>query len=275
MGHRADAERGPGIGGDGRRFDDALFRLFGGALFADNALRDGRHRAEIKRAEIVETVVVARSAARGLRRRHPTRGADQRSNGEPSQQPHRSPSPSPLTRSVCQFLNNSSSFQHPSPAARPKTASLASMIPARPHRSRAMEFEFVTVDVFTERRFGGNPLAVFPRAEGLGGAEMQAIANEFNLSETTFVLPAKDPAHSAEVRIFTPRYEMPFAGHPNVGTAFVLARAGTSYGRAIESDRVVFEEKAGLVPIAILTDGATVVGARLASPQRLTVGPEI
>jgi trans-2,3-dihydro-3-hydroxyanthranilate isomerase len=89
------------------------------------------------------------------------------------------------------------------------------------------------------------------------------------------VLPPKDPAHTAEVRIFTPRYEMPFAGHPNVGTAFALARAGKSYGRAIESDKVIFEEKAGLVPISILKDGVTVIGARLASPQRLTVGAEI
>ena len=63
---------------------------------------------------------------------------------------------------------------------------------------------------------------------------MQAIAAEFNLAETTFVLPPKDPAHTAEVRIFTPRCEMPFAGHPNVGTAFALARAGTSYGRPVE-----------------------------------------
>ena len=104
---------------------------------------------------------------------------------------------------------------------------------------------------------------------------MQSIAAEFNLAETTFVLPPKDSAHTAEVRIFTPRGEMPFAGHPNVGTAFVLARAGTSYGRTIAGERVIFEEKAGLVPITLLKDGATVVGARLASPQALTVGAEI
>ena len=86
------------------------------------------------------------------------------------------------------------------------------------------EYEFVTLDVFTESRFGGNPLAVFPDAEGLSGAEMQAIAAEFNLSETSFVLPPADPRHSAHVRIFTPRSEHPFAGHPNVGTGFVLAQ---------------------------------------------------
>src|SRR2546421_11329182 len=131
----------------------------------------------------------------------------------------------------------------------------------------AMERKFVTVDVFTDRRFSGNPLAVVLDAQGLATPEMQKIAAEFNLAETTFVLPPKDPAHTAEVRIFTPRHEMPFAGHPNVGTAFALAREGTSYGRPVNGDRVIFEEKAGLVPITLLKDGATVSGARLASPQ--------
>src|ERR1700692_3794269 len=86
-------------------------------------------------------------------------------------------------------------------------------------------YEFVTVDVFTERRFGGNPRALFPDALGLSDAQMQALAAEFNLSETTFVLPPDNPQNHAKVRIFTPAQEMPFAGHPNVGTGFVLARA--------------------------------------------------
>jgi trans-2,3-dihydro-3-hydroxyanthranilate isomerase len=138
-----------------------------------------------------------------------------------------------------------------------------------------MRLQFETVDVFTSDRFSGNPLAVVLNAEGLSTEQMQSIAAEFNLAETTFVLPPKDGAHTAEVRIFTPRAEMPFAGHPNIGTAFVLARAGTSYGRAIPQDRVIFEEKAGLVPITLLKDGTSIVGARLASPQLLTVGDEI
>jgi trans-2,3-dihydro-3-hydroxyanthranilate isomerase len=141
--------------------------------------------------------------------------------------------------------------------------------------SLKMRLQFETVDVFTRHRFSGNPLAVVLNAEGLSTQQMQSIALEFNLAETTFVLPPKDSAHTAAVRIFTPRGEMPFAGHPNVGTAFVLARAGTSYGRIVADDRVIFEEKAGLVPITLLKDGATVVGARLASPQLLTVGAEI
>jgi trans-2,3-dihydro-3-hydroxyanthranilate isomerase len=135
-----------------------------------------------------------------------------------------------------------------------------------------MKLHFVTVDVFTGTQFAGNPLGVVLNAEGLSGGQMQTIAAEFNLAETTFVLPPKDPANTAEVRIFTPRYEMPFAGHPNVGTAFAIARAGTSYGRTIGGDKVVFEEKAGLVPISLLREGAVLSGARVASPQRLAVG---
>src|SRR6202035_3084512 len=82
---------------------------------------------------------------------------------------------------------------------------------------------YVTVDVFTDRAFGGNPLAVVLDAGGLATVQMQAIASEFNYSETTFVLPPRDSAHDAQVRIFPPTSELPFAGHPNVGTAFVLA----------------------------------------------------
>jgi trans-2,3-dihydro-3-hydroxyanthranilate isomerase len=138
-----------------------------------------------------------------------------------------------------------------------------------------MLLQFQTVDVFTADQFSGNPLAVVLNAQGLATAQMQAIAAEFNLAETTFVLPPKERAHTAEVRIFTPRAEMPFAGHPNIGTAFVLARAGTSYGRTVAGDHVTFEETAGLVPITLLKDGTTISGARLASPQLLTVGDEV
>src|SRR3954468_24743299 len=114
-----------------------------------------------------------------------------------------------------------------------------------------MQLNFVTVDVFTDQRFGGNPLAVVPDARGLAAQQMQSIAAEFNLAETTFVLPPKDPAHTAEVRIFTPRAELPFAGHPNIGTAFVLATRDGAFGRAT-GDRLFFEEKAGLVPLDLL-----------------------
>ena len=137
-----------------------------------------------------------------------------------------------------------------------------------------MRLRFATVDVFTTRQFGGNPLAVVLEAEGLSTEKMQAIAAEFNLSETTFVLPPKNPAHTAEVRIFTPKAELPFAGHPNVGTSFVVATRGSAYGRAV-GDRLVFEEKAGLVPIEVVRQGDAVVGARLTAPRPLALGDEI
>src|SRR5215213_10167055 len=87
-------------------------------------------------------------------------------------------------------------------------------------------YKFVTADVFTSTRFGGNQLAVFPDARGLDADQMARIAREFNFSESTFVLPPSDPKHTRRVRIFTPAGEIPFAGHPTVGTAFVLANTG-------------------------------------------------
>ena len=126
-----------------------------------------------------------------------------------------------------------------------------------------MQIDFVTVDVFTTAKFGGNPLAVVLDARGLASAQMQAIAAEFNLAETTFVLPPQDPANTAQVRIFTPRAEMPFAGHPNVGTAFVLAaRVLAAQGKAAKAP-MLFEEKAGLVRLDLIEEGGAVVGAKL------------
>lgn len=132
-------------------------------------------------------------------------------------------------------------------------------------------YSFVTVDVFTDRRFGGNPLAVFPDARGLSDAEMQALAAEFNLSETTFVLPPDDPRHTARVRIFNRTAEMPFAGHPNVGTAFVLAR-----DRGARDDVLRFEELAGLVEVRLdRTSDGEPAGATITAPQPLSLGMEI
>jgi trans-2,3-dihydro-3-hydroxyanthranilate isomerase len=127
-----------------------------------------------------------------------------------------------------------------------------------------MQRRYITVDVFTDRAFGGNPLAVVLDAGGLTTAQMQAIALEFNYSETTFVLPPRETAHDAEVRIFTVRSEIPFAGHPNVGTAFVLASQAKQ-----APERFVFEEKAGLVPVAILKQDGKVTGAELTAPRPL------
>src|SRR4026209_112818 len=87
-------------------------------------------------------------------------------------------------------------------------------------------FQFYTADVFTRRQFGGNQLAVFPNAKDIPPELMQRIAREFNFSETTFVLPPTNPKHTPRVRIFTPGAELPFAGHPTIGTAHVLASIG-------------------------------------------------
>jgi trans-2,3-dihydro-3-hydroxyanthranilate isomerase len=127
-----------------------------------------------------------------------------------------------------------------------------------------MQRRYITVDVFTDRAFGGNPLAVVLDAKNLSTAQMQAVATEFNYSETTFVLPPADPAHDAQVRIFTVRKELPFAGHPNVGTAFVLATKAKK-----PPARLVFEEIAGLVPVEIQHEGGEIVGAELTAPQPL------
>ena len=97
---------------------------------------------------------------------------------------------------------------------------------------------YVTVDVFTAERFGGNPLAVIPDARQVREELMQKIAAEFNYSETVFVLPPEDGRNTAQVRIFTPTNEVPFAGHPNVGTAFVLGRAGEACGRGLSGNPV-------------------------------------
>src|SRR5258708_31119774 len=128
----------------------------------------------------------------------------------------------------------------------------------------SMQRRYITGDVFTDRAFGGNPLAVVLDAGGLSTAQMQAIASEFNYAETTFVLPPRDPAHDAQVRIFTVNKEIPFAGHPNVGTAFVLATQATK-----PPARLLFEEGAGLVPVEILTKEGRAVGAELTAPQPL------
>ncbi|ACP26557.1 phenazine antibiotic biosynthesis related protein [Sinorhizobium fredii NGR234] len=133
---------------------------------------------------------------------------------------------------------------------------------------------YVTVDVFTAERFAGNQLAVIPDARGLSDDEMQAIAAEFGYSESTFVLPPDDPANTARVRIFTPTAEIPFAGHPNVGTAFVLGRQQEIFGRK-PGDTLRFEEKAGLVEVTLLRKDGTITGARIVAPRPLSVGPVI
>jgi trans-2,3-dihydro-3-hydroxyanthranilate isomerase len=129
---------------------------------------------------------------------------------------------------------------------------------------------YVTVDVFTHARFAGNPLAVIPDACSLTEAQMQKIAAEFNYSESAFVLPPASLANTARVRIFTPTDEIPFAGHPNVGTAFVLGRQGELFGRAVP-DVMQFEEKAGLVTVALTREAGAILGARIEVPRPLEI----
>ena len=132
-----------------------------------------------------------------------------------------------------------------------------------------MRIRFETADVFTDRRFGGNPLAVFPDAAGLTDAEMQALAAEMNLSETTFVLPPSDPANTARVRIFNRTEEMAFAGHPCIGTAYILSSLG-----AVRADTLRFEVRAGIVPVELELENGRAVGGRLTAPSKLTLGEE-
>ena len=133
-------------------------------------------------------------------------------------------------------------------------------------------YGFLTVDVFTDRRFGGNPLAVFPDAGGLSDGDMQSLAAEFNLSETTFVVPPENPANTARVRIFNRTSEMPFAGHPNVGTGWVLAGLGRDRGGVLR-----FEEIAGLVEVNVERNGggSQLQAVTIAAPQPLSLGAEM
>jgi trans-2,3-dihydro-3-hydroxyanthranilate isomerase len=129
---------------------------------------------------------------------------------------------------------------------------------------------FFTIDVFTGTRFGGNPLAVVIGGDALDDATMQAIAAEFNLSETTFVLAPADPNNVARVRIFNRTAEMAFAGHPMVGTAFVVAKQRPDLSTA------VFEIPAGIVRVQIERDAnGAPVGAAIDAPQPLTIGETV
>src|SRR6187455_367171 len=123
-------------------------------------------------------------------------------------------------------------------------------------------YTFYTADVFTDTLFGGNQLGVLPDARGLTTEQMLAITREFNYSESTFVFPPDDPKHARHVRIFTPGGEVPFAGHPTVGTAHVLAETG-ELSLTGAMTRIVLEEGVGPVPVTIRTEGGRPVFAQL------------
>jgi trans-2,3-dihydro-3-hydroxyanthranilate isomerase len=135
-----------------------------------------------------------------------------------------------------------------------------------------MRARYLTADVFTDHRFGGNQLAVFPDAREIEPGLMQKIAREFNYSETTFVLPPDDPSHTAKVRIFTPGGELQFAGHPTVGTAHVLATIGAVRLTGPET-QIVLEEGVGPVPVTIRATNGRPDFAQLSAAKLPEVGP--
>jgi trans-2,3-dihydro-3-hydroxyanthranilate isomerase len=135
-----------------------------------------------------------------------------------------------------------------------------------------LKHRFVTCDIFTSRVFGGNPLAVFPDAREIPEESLQQIAREFNLSETVFIYPPSDATHTRRLRIFTPAAEIPFAGHPTVGAAFVLAILGEI--ELVEPEtHVVFEEGVGPVPVLIRASGGKPTFTQLTTAVSPEVGP--
>src|SRR5262249_61551017 len=141
-----------------------------------------------------------------------------------------------------------------------------------------MRYRYYICDVFTDTSFGGNQLAVLPEANGLSDEQMQRIAREFNFSESTFVFPS-EAGDTRRVRIFTPTGEIPFAGHPNIGTAFALA-AANEFGQIDAPITVTFEEKAGPVPISIHRrkdhgGEGRLIWCELSAPERLSLGKTV
>jgi len=138
--------------------------------------------------------------------------------------------------------------------------------------SRLSPFRFHTLDVFTDRQFSGNPLAVFPDAVGLTTTRMQQIARELNLSETAFVFPPKTREGTRWVRIFTPQIELPFAGHPTIGTAHLLCSLGAVDGAGDEI-HLILEEEAGPVSVTVRMQRMVPVFTQLSVARRPEFGP--
>jgi trans-2,3-dihydro-3-hydroxyanthranilate isomerase len=136
-----------------------------------------------------------------------------------------------------------------------------------------VQYRFVTLDVFTETPFGGNPLAVLPDARGLDHGQMAVIAREFNLSETVFVFPPENAANTRALRIFTPAGEIPFAGHPTVGCAHALAALG-EIPLTGDDTRIVFEELVGPVAVRIRAQGMKPVFCQLSVAKLPETGPQ-
>jgi trans-2,3-dihydro-3-hydroxyanthranilate isomerase len=135
-----------------------------------------------------------------------------------------------------------------------------------------MTYQFYWCDVFTNQLFGGNPLVVFPDAQGISTDQMQKIAKEFNISETVFVFPPHNPKNNYRLRIFTPGGEIPFAGHPTVGTAHVLA-AIAHISIQNELTKIILEEQVGEIPVTIVSKNGKPVYTQLTVSSRPEIGP--
>ena len=131
-----------------------------------------------------------------------------------------------------------------------------------------MDLEFYTVDVFSNKIFGGNPLAIFTNTDDISTDLMQSIASEVNYSETVFIQKPKNKDNTAKVKIFTPKNELPFAGHPNVGVGFLLSCFPNLIPGKYSKNKMVFEEIAGLVNVIPQYNGATVVGSKIEAPNK-------
>lgn len=136
-----------------------------------------------------------------------------------------------------------------------------------------MRYHFYTVDVFTHRIFGGNPLAVFPEAQGLEPMQMQQVARELSLSETVFVFPPETPEGTHRLRIFTPGTELPFAGHPTIGTAYLLAAIG-KIPLVGNVTKVSFEEGVGAIPVSIHASNGQPAFTQFSAALLPDFGPE-
>ena len=131
-----------------------------------------------------------------------------------------------------------------------------------------MDLEFYTVDVFSNKIFGGNPLAIFTNTDDISTDLMQSIASEVNYSETVFIQKPKNKDNTAKVKIFTPKNELPFAGHPNVGAGFLLSCFPNLIPGNYSKNKMVFEEIAGLVNVIPQYNGNTVVGSKIEAPNK-------
>ena len=131
-----------------------------------------------------------------------------------------------------------------------------------------MDLEFYTVDVFSNKIFGGNPLAIFTNTDDISTDLMQSIASEVNYSETVFIQKPKNKDNTAKVKIFTPKNELPFAGHPNVGAGFLLSCFPNLIPGKYSKNKMVLEEIAGLVNVIPQYNGATVVGSKIEAPNK-------